>query len=88
MMLQESTGFGYFYWCVKVTEDIAKTGRIYLTADNVYTEPDGALNLVYYRDDGDECTNLLLPAGKWLAVYGASVTNNSAVAVTHWEGEV
>jgi hypothetical protein len=88
MMLQKATGFGQFYWCVKVTEEVAKTGEIYLDADDVYTSLDGALNLVHHRDDGSECTNLMLPAGKWLAVYAASVINDSPVAVKYWEGEV
>lgn len=76
--------YGRFYWCVKVSEEISPDGEIYAYASEVKTNQDGSLWLI-----GKEAhPNLVLPSGKWLACYGASVMDGSAVAVEHWKGEV
>jgi hypothetical protein len=80
--------YGQYYWCVKVTKDIAKAGEIYLHADDVLTTQDGAVRFVQKKDDGQAVVMLLIPSGKWRAVYAASVLDGSAVAVVHWAEEI
>src|SRR6266566_4394385 len=87
--MTDTSRYGRFYWCVKVTKDLSKDGEIYLMADDVRVQG-GAL--VFLQRDGKEKgidrVNLLIPVHKWSAVYAASVLDGSAVAVEHWAGEV
>lgn len=82
--------YGKLYYCIKVTSDLARDGEIYVRADEVSSTLDGALQIQAKGQDDDAAPllTLLLPAGKWLAVYAASAIDGSAVAVDHWEGEV
>lgn len=84
-----SINYGQFYWCVKVTTDISGDGEIYLMADDVRVV-EGALEFVRITnsDDAKNRVNFLLPPGKWLAVYSASLLDGSAVAVEYWADEV
>ena len=75
--------YGQYYWCVKVTKGISESGEIYVHADNISTSDNGAIVF-----GGNTGPNLIIPSGKWLAVYAASVLDGSAVAVEHWKGEV
>lgn len=83
--LEGPAGYGAYYWCVKT--DLSESGEIYVYADAVRCEPTGGVLFVSRQDDG-ECINLALAAGKWTAVFAASVLDGHAVAVEHWEGEV
>jgi hypothetical protein len=77
---------GKYYWCAKVTQDLSDDGEIYVYADDVVIA-DGAV--VFLRDsDGKRHPNLVVPAGKWIALFAASVFDGHAVAVEHWAGEV
>ena len=89
--MSEPEDYGRFYWCAKVTKDIAADGEIYVYADGVCTRADGAVE--FTREQAPEGkshteTLLVLAAGQWVAVYPASVLDGSAVAVEHWTGEV
>lgn len=86
--------YGRWYYCVKVTGDVAVEGEIYVMADKVKVNEDGSVAFIQ-RKSLDDMTiyesvvvNLLIPAGKWLAVYAASMIDGSAVAVERWTGEV
>lgn len=86
----DSSKYGRFYWCAKVSKDVSTDGEIYVMADDVEID-EGALRFVQYREENEtkiERVNLLIPPGKWLAVYAASVVDGSAVAVEHWAGEI
>jgi len=81
--------YGNYYWGVKVLKTVSADGEIYLTADRVETRPDGSLWFLNCDNKKPEpVPNLVLPAGKWLAVYAASVLDGAAVAVEHWKGEI
>ena len=86
----EEEKYGQYYWCVKVTPDLSPEGEIYLFADEVNAMPGGTLEFLRLKTAAKGPTqrypNLILPAGKWLAVYAASVLDGSAVAVTIWKG--
>jgi len=86
--MSDTSRYGRYYWYVKVPRDVSKDGEIYLMADRVRIDG-GALVFVRHREDNpEEHINLVLPAGKWSALYAASVLDGSAVAVEHWAGEV
>jgi hypothetical protein len=88
--MSDSSKYGRFYWCAKVSKDVSTDGEIYVMADDVEID-EGALRFVQYREENEtktERVNLLIPPGKWLAVYAASVVDGSAVAVEHWAGEI
>jgi len=76
--------YGDLYWCVKVIESVSPDGEVYIYADEVKTTQDGSLWLIGKKGH----PNLVLPSGKWLACYAASVIDGAAVAVEHWKGEV
>jgi hypothetical protein len=68
-----------------VSKEVSTDGEIYVMADDVEID-EGALRFVQYRDENEtkiERGNLLIPPGKWLAVYATSVVDGSAVAVEH-----
>ena len=85
-MSMPTSDAGRYYWCAKVTKDLSPDGEIYVFADDVVLT-DGAA--VFLRDsDGKQYPNLVISAGKWSAVFAASVMDGHAVAVEHWAGEV
>ncbi len=43
--------YGDYYYCIKVTEDVAAAGEIYAFADQIETTPSGALVLLYWNPD-------------------------------------
>ena len=77
--------YGRFYWCVKVTTDIAPDGEIYVMADEAKVTECGAL---LFLQENDNSTNLALAPGKWLAYFAASFLDGHAVAVERWTGEI
>jgi hypothetical protein len=81
--------YGDFYYCVKVTKDLSPDGEIYIYADDVNTGRDGSLFL-WHRDLEKQSVfpNMIIPNGKWLAIFSASCLDGHAVAVEHWKGEV
>lgn len=88
--MSDLSKYGRFYWCAKVSADLSKDGEIYLMADDVEVD-EGALRFICFRKEGEqiiERVNLLVPPGKWNAVFAASVIDGSAVAVEHWAGEI
>ena len=85
--------FGAYYYCIKVTGDVSENGEIYAHADRVAVTGDGTLVLFHAftprgQDEEQEEMTLMIPTGKWLAVYAAAVLDGSAVAVEHWAGEI
>ncbi len=90
MTLREGTGserYGQFYWCAKVNKALAKTGEIYVYADQVRII-EGGLGFFRCRDNDEEQINLLIAPGQWTVAFVASVLDGGAVAVEHWVGEV
>jgi len=88
--MSDPSRYGKFYWCAKVPREISKDGEIYLMADDVCVV-DGCVRFIQKRDEAGTTTervNFLIPAGKWHAVFAASVLDGSAVAVEHWKGEI
>lgn len=86
------TKYGEYYWCVKVPNTVAKSGEIYLYADDVeFCEGAVTFYRFYHKKidqpDQPNQVNLMLPAGAWYAVYAASVVDGSPVAVEHWAEE-
>jgi hypothetical protein len=86
--MRNTDRYGSRYWCCKVTADVSLTQEIYVTADYPHINLDGSISFLRTGDDGTILPNLIIPAGKWWAVYGASYLDGSAVAVDHWIGEV
>lgn len=84
-----ATRYGELYWCAKVTKDISPDGEIYVFADSVKTV-DGTLQFIGHFSQEQETAFpvLIIPAGKWLASFAASVLDGAAIAVEHWQGEV
>jgi len=79
---------GRWLWCVIVTKDVASDGRIFVSADDVRTTADGAVAFVRVpHGDRPERVELLIPAGKWRAVYAASIVDGRAVAVIKPNGK-
>jgi hypothetical protein len=76
--------YGNYYYCVKVKRELSEDGEIYLMADGLRSTSDGSLE--FFRKDG--LITLLISPSYWLAVYGASLIDGSAVAVEHWAGEI
>ncbi len=94
--MSDTTRYGRYYWCAKVTTDLCEAGEIYVMADEVRVETDGSVHFLHTWvpetgdvDDGRRSyQNLILAAGKWSAVFAASVIDGAAVAVEIWKGEV
>jgi len=86
--MSDANQYGQYYYCVKVSKDLSKQGEIYVRADEVKTHPDGAVAFISKREAKQNFTNLLIPSGKWNAVYAASVIDGHAVAIEHWTEEV
>lgn len=86
--MRDTSRYGGRYWCCKVTEDVSLTQEIYLTADEPRINLDGSVSFVRTLEDGTVIPNLIIPAGKWWAIYGASYFDGHAVAVDHWIGEI
>jgi hypothetical protein len=84
---------GAYYYCIKVTGDVSEDGEIYAYADRVVVTAAGTLVLFHVftpreqAEEQEEMT-LMIPGGKWLAVYAASSLDGSAVAVEHWADEI
>jgi hypothetical protein len=92
--LEGEPKYGRYYWCIKVPKSLSTNGEIYIHADKPVIHPNGELELVgAFREYVDsppqrEAPNLILAPGQWLCIYAASVIDGSAIAVSHWEGEV
>lgn len=80
------TGYGQYYWCVRVAEELSPSGEIYVNADSVIETPAGSLEFI--RNDSDYRLNLSIAAGLWKAVFAASQVDGSATAVAYWTSEV
>jgi hypothetical protein len=78
--------YGNLYWGVKVPAELCSDREIYLYADRVRVE-DEALVFLRLKDE-EEVVMLMIPAGRWLAVFAASLMDGHPVAVEHWRGEV
>jgi len=87
--MRDTTQYGNYYWCVKVTKDLSPNGEIYVMADEVKVE-DGTLLFLRHKKEPVESReiNLIIPALKWTAVFAASLMDGHAVAVEHWAGEI
>ena len=86
--------YGRYYWCIKVPESLSADGEIYIHAEKPIIHPNGELELVgafreYLNSPPErELANLILAPGQWLCIYAASVLDGSAIAVSHWKGEI
>ena len=84
--------YGKYYWCVKVIENLSPSKEIYVFADEVEVTPNG--DLIFWNTShgtaskDNPVVNLSIAKGSWVAFFGASVMDGSAVAVEYWEGEV
>jgi len=90
-MTTDKGEYGDYYWCIKVTNDVAADGEIYIMADTCRVSPTGALLCLGNKNrkmEEELIVNLAIAPGKWNAFYAASIINGSPVAVVHWEGEV
>ena len=73
--------YGQYHWCIKTK--LSKSGEIYIDANEAKVLPSGALLML-----GKTGVNLALANGQWTAVYAASCLDGSAIAVSHWDGEI
>jgi hypothetical protein len=81
--------YGDLYWCVKVPRSVAKSGEIYLYAKALDIQQGHLVAVANDRNDGTPRPPLFAMApGRWIAYYGASVIDGSAVCVEHWAGEL
>lgn len=85
--MSDTSHYGTYYWCAKVTKDLSPDGEIYVHADDIRTTADGSLEFLR-TGEGNNRVNLVIPSGKWRAAFASSVLDGSAVAVEHWIGEV
>jgi len=88
-MSRDTSQYGSYYWCIKVTNDIAEDGEIYIMANSCRVLPNGELVCLGNRNkefQDERVINLALAPGKWNAVYAASIVDGSPVAVDHWKG--
>lgn len=90
--------YGRYIWCIKVPKTISGSREIILFADEV-TNEQGALTFWQTTEPTDaymtervelpkKHLTLTLGPGMWIACYAASCIDTSAIAVTHWDGEV
>ncbi|MEH1866589.1 MAG: hypothetical protein V7K69_16505 [Nostoc sp.] len=90
--MSDTSRYGKYYWCIKVTKDLSKDGEIFVMADEVKSQKGVLFCTRKVVDDNSQeikdQINLAIASGKWLAVYAASVMDGAAVAVEFWEGEV
>lgn len=86
--------WGGKYWCIKSAE--SEDGEIYVMADRLQVTEAGAL-IAWgaHRTKSSAAPTpetqmpvLILAAGRWTAVFAASVIDGAAVAVEIWKGEV
>ena len=82
--MSELTGtakYGNYYFCVKTS--LSADGEIYVMADSVEITSSGIL--VFWRERTEGKTlNLSIAAGKWEAVFAASLVDGAPLSVEHW----
>jgi hypothetical protein len=86
--MEDASKYGRIYYCIKVEKELAKSCEIYAFADEIRIIGDGALALYSIRNEKIGSVNLIIPSGKWRAVYSASVLGGHAVCVEHWKEEI
>ena len=78
--------YGNYYWCIKTK--LAKSGEIYVMADDARILPDGTLSMVQLKKGEEPIITLAIAPGQWQIFYAASMIDGAPVAVEHWDGEV
>lgn len=90
-MTRDTSKYGQYYWCIKVTEDVCEDREIYVMADTCRVSPNGELICLGHQNEkfqDEYIINLAIAPGKWYAMYAASVMDGSAIAVESWKGEI
>lgn len=86
---RDTSKYGDYYWCIKVSKDLAEDGEIYVMADSCRVLQGGELILLGNQNkkfQDEHIINLAIAPGKWNAVYAASTKDGSPVAVEYWKG--
>lgn len=85
--MSDANNYGKYYWCVKVTKDVAAACEVYAWADYPETRSDGSLFLISQRN-GNLIPVVAFAAEKWTSLHAASAIDGHAVAVEHRKEEV